>query len=133
MAAIVTTKTRTTTVDATINATAIAAAGNAQSASFTPGTKIGYAYVVKFLNGGTGPTVGCTAKLQQTLDSGSTWVDVPGLARQQTNLTASTASSVIIPVPDTQAFPTRLDVRGNTGQTVTVTVWTQEVTNLSSV
>jgi hypothetical protein len=87
-------------------------------------------YVIEITNGGTGPTVGVTAKVQSQPGGGSTWVDVPGLTRTQTNVTASAASQLIIPLPrDIIVNPTRISITGNTGQTVTVAAWVDQTTS----
>jgi hypothetical protein len=110
----------------------LTAGGNAQSDSFSPGTKLSYTYEVRITNGGTGPTVGMTAKVQYTPDSGTTWIDVPGLSRTQTVLTASANSSLWIPVPRDIGYPTRLDMRGNTAQSITIVARVHEVTKAVS-
>lgn len=125
------TLTVTRTVTNTLASGSLSAGSNTQSSSFSPSTKLSYSYECKFVNGATGPTVGCTAKVQYTPDSGTTWIDIPGLSRVQTNVSNGATSALFIPIPPDIGYPTRVDLRGNTSQAVTVLVNAHEQTSQS--
>jgi hypothetical protein len=97
-----------------------ASASNAAAATTTSSTldaSTGYGAIItsKITNGGTGPTVACTATLNVSPD-GTTWYF-------WTSQTASTTASAVATMPfevPMHAIKAQIVFTGNTGQAVTV-------------
>jgi len=135
----------TTTTTLVKTARTLVSAGTSNTAgSTTRGTldlrtAQGGLLTVKLTNGGTGPTVQCTARVlvahnasstPSAASAGSDWKTfVAVLAGSGTNASAVTEASMIVPK---DVMHLEVEFTGNTGQTVTVEAYLSETTSAST-
>lgn len=110
-----------------ITSTYAAPSVGCQSADQNLTTTMGSVWTLHFVNGGTGPTIGCSAQIDISYD-GSTWRQFGG------TITAGTVNSavldVVVEIPPS-AMHTRVTFYGNTGQTVAVSAEIENITGFA--
>lgn len=89
-------------------------------------TRFGGLATLVITNGGTGPTVACDAVLE-TSRNNSNWYE---FSRQTAPTTASAVAVFNVEVPDAVMYLRSVFV-GNTGQSVTVEAYYQEMTSVA--
>lgn len=105
--------------------TSVAAGGNQTSGAFDLTTKYGGVLHLKVTNGATGPTVGCTAKVEISNDN-SAWKTY---RRFKAGVANSGVYEWALDIPPGVMY-LRTDFRDHTGQAVTVEATFHEVTSL---
>lgn len=108
-------------------ATSNGAGSTTTGTSFDLTTKFGGTATMKITNGGTGPTIGCTAKVMVSGDNTNFKLYRAFLA----GLTASGVYEFSCDIPASVMYA-RVDFTGNTGQAVTVEAFLQELTSIAS-
>jgi hypothetical protein len=89
-------------------------------------TSLQFMFYGTITNGGTGPTIPMSVKLQVTYD-GSNWLDT-GI-QFTAGITASTTYTFLIEAP-VAGYTYRIQATGNTGQTVTIACWYDTLTSV---
>jgi hypothetical protein len=91
----------------------------------------GVSIIAQVLNGGTGPTIGCSVNLQATTDGGTTWITMDSRTAGTTN-GANYAFRFDLGVCGAGGdwATVRVQFTGNTGQAVTVQADASSTTSL---
>jgi hypothetical protein len=97
-----------------------------QSADQDLTTKMGSIWTLHFLNGATGPTIGCSAQVDISYD-GTAWRQYGGIITAGTGNNAAQDAVVEIPPP---VMHSRVTFFGNTGQAVTVSAEIESITGI---
>lgn len=116
------TKTARTLVASTSNA----AGGTTTGSAIDLSTALGLSGTLQITNGGTSPTVACTACIDVSNDAGTTWRQWLAITA---GITASTAYTYPFSLP-AEIMYARARFTGNTGQAVTVECLGHELTSL---
>lgn len=109
------------------SATQTAGGGDTTGSEQTVGTTFGGTATITITNGATGPTIGCTVKLQVREDSTGTW-------RNFFEKTAGVVNSGVYtwnPTIPPGFYGIRTVFGGNTGQNVTIECQFNEITSIA--
>jgi hypothetical protein len=98
-----------------------------QSADQNLTATMGSVWTLHFVNGGTGPTIGCSAQIDISYD-GTAWRQYGGIITAPTTNSAVLDVAVEIPPP---VLHTRVTFFGNTGQAVTVSAEIENITGFA--
>lgn len=107
------------------NSTYASPSAGCQSADQSQATNYGCLWTGRITNGGTGPTIACTAQVDISFD-GTAWRQH---AQYLAGVTSSTSYDFEIEVP-AAVIHTRITFFGNTGQNVTVSAEIEQITGI---